>query len=129
MHPPTDDTYDPILFRPVQRPNESDDSKRRRLVWQSRKRGILECDLLLSTFAREHLASLTREQLDVYDALLEENDWDIYYWATKKKTVPAHVDTEVMAMIQIVAENHGRKILKMPELDEFGKLSGGGANK
>lgn len=51
---------------------------------QSRKRGILETDLLLSTFADVYLAKMTPEQLDQYDRFLDENDWDIYYWATQE---------------------------------------------
>lgn len=51
---------------------------------QSRKRGILESDLLLSTFADVYLDSMTPEQLAEYDRFLDENDWDIYYWATQE---------------------------------------------
>ncbi|KAG9296862.1 hypothetical protein G9A89_006817 [Geosiphon pyriformis] len=58
-----------------------------RLTYQSRKRGILETDLLLSTFASLHLKNLTDTQLDEYDALLSIPDWDIYYLATGKKSV------------------------------------------
>ena len=50
---------------------------------QSRKRGTLESDLLLSTFASEKLANMTKVQLEQYDKFLDENDWDIYYWATQ----------------------------------------------
>ena len=50
---------------------------------QSRKRGTLESDLLLSTFAAAHLATMTPKQLQQYDLFLDENDWDIYYWATQ----------------------------------------------
>ena len=50
---------------------------------QSRKRGILESDLLLSTFADVHLPKMTPEQMQQYDLFLDENDWDIYYWATQ----------------------------------------------
>lgn len=50
---------------------------------QSRKRGILESDLLLSTFADVYLGNMTPAQLDEYDSFLDENDWDIYYWATQ----------------------------------------------
>ncbi|KAG1421711.1 hypothetical protein G6F57_023571 [Rhizopus arrhizus] len=32
---------------PIPRPNETTEDKRRRLIYQSRKRGILETDLLL----------------------------------------------------------------------------------
>lgn len=50
---------------------------------QSRKRGTLESDLLLSTFADAHLATMPPALLSQYDRFLDENDWDIYYWATQ----------------------------------------------
>lgn len=53
---------------------------------QSRKRGTLESDLLLSTFADANLGSMTLEQLRQYDLFLDENDWDIYYWTTQEPT-------------------------------------------
>ena len=51
---------------------------------QSRKRGTLESDLLLSTFADVNLPIMTTKQLEQYDLFLDENDWDIYYWATQE---------------------------------------------
>ncbi|POR38650.1 Succinate dehydrogenase assembly factor 2, mitochondrial, partial [Tolypocladium paradoxum] len=91
---------------PLRRTGEDDDTKRARLLCtcprrprpalrmppltpraradQSRKRGILESDLLLSTFAAARLPSMTGPQLAQYDLLLDENDWDIYYWATQR---------------------------------------------
>ena len=57
---------------------------------QSRKRGTLESDLLLSTFAAENLPTMTKPQLEQYDKFLDENDWDIYYWATQS---PANTPT------------------------------------
>jgi hypothetical protein len=52
---------------PVPRPNESANTLRARLVYQSRKRGTLESDLLLSTFAQEHLGTMTEAELREYD--------------------------------------------------------------
>jgi hypothetical protein len=51
---------------------------------QSRKRGTLESDLLLSTFADANLATMPPPLLQQYDLFLDENDWDIYYWATQE---------------------------------------------
>ena len=51
---------------------------------QSRKRGTLESDLLLSTFADTNLPLMNSKQLEQYDLFLDENDWDIYYWATQE---------------------------------------------
>jgi succinate dehydrogenase flavin-adding protein (antitoxin of CptAB toxin-antitoxin module) len=55
---------------------------------QSRKRGILESDLLLSTFADVYLREMTVEQLQEYDRFLDENDWDIYYWPRTRPMLP-----------------------------------------
>lgn len=38
----------------------------------------------MSTFADTYLQKMTPEQLDQYDRFLDENDWDIYYWATQE---------------------------------------------
>lgn len=54
---------------------------------QSRKRGTLESDLLMSTFAEAHLRDMTPGQMEQYDLFLDENDWDIYYWATQEPTL------------------------------------------
>ena len=53
---------------------------------QSRKRGTLESDLLMSTFADAHLQDMAMDQMIQYDLFLDENDWDIYYWATQEPT-------------------------------------------
>ncbi|KAJ9605255.1 Succinate dehydrogenase assembly factor 2 mitochondrial [Cladophialophora chaetospira] len=68
---------------PLRRFGEDLPTMRARLLYQSRKRGTLESDLLLSTFAAEKLSSMSRAQLQEYDHFLDENDWDIYYWATQ----------------------------------------------
>ncbi|KAF2029286.1 hypothetical protein EK21DRAFT_67956 [Setomelanomma holmii] len=37
-----------------------------------------------STFADAHLGSMPQPLLQQYDLFLDENDWDIYYWATQE---------------------------------------------
>lgn len=61
---------------------------------QSRKRGTLESDLLLSTFADSNLPKMTLKQLQQYDLFLDENDWDIYYWATQEYSPTSHETAE-----------------------------------
>lgn len=53
--------------RPIPRPNEPVEKLRARLVYQSRKRGTLESDLLLSTFARDNLDLMSEAELKEYD--------------------------------------------------------------
>ncbi|KAF3940322.1 hypothetical protein ABW19_dt0201110 [Dactylella cylindrospora] len=76
-----------FIAEPIKRVGESETTMRARLVYQSRKRGILETDLLLSTFADENLPKMTVDQMREYDAFLDENDWDIYYWCTQDPPV------------------------------------------
>ena len=52
---------------PLPRPGETIETTRARLIYQSRKRGTLESDLLLSTFAKEHLGAMDAEELSEFD--------------------------------------------------------------
>lgn len=105
------------LQRQAHRPNEVEEIKRKRLLWQSRKRGILECDLLLGTFVEKFGANLTSPALEQYDRLLDENDWDIYYWCTGAKPVPNHIKNfEFWEDLVEHSKNPERKILRMPDV-------------
>ncbi|EDO18432.1 hypothetical protein Kpol_1032p25 [Vanderwaltozyma polyspora DSM 70294] len=118
-----DDVILRIKVAPIKRVNEPLDKKRARLIYQSRKRGILETDLLLSGFAAKYLKEMTPEELDEYDNLLNELDWDIYYWATKNyDTTPLPdkwKDSKILKKLQEFSENKEKVILSMPELDKY----------
>ncbi|OCL11657.1 DUF339-domain-containing protein [Glonium stellatum] len=77
---------------PLRRTGEDANTMRARLLYQSRKRGTLESDLLLSTFADANLATMTSAQLQQYDRFLDENDWDIYYWTTQEPVPPTSAE-------------------------------------
>ncbi|KAK1511862.1 hypothetical protein CTAM01_00792 [Colletotrichum tamarilloi] len=87
--------FEGIKFRvePLRRQGEDERTMRARLLYQSRKRGTLESDLLMSTFANEHLPHMTKSQMAQYDLFLDENDWDIYYWATQEEAPSASAST------------------------------------
>lgn len=55
------------LPEPLDRSHEDEKALRARLVYQTRKRGTLETDLLLSTFARDQLDSMSVEELKQFD--------------------------------------------------------------
>lgn len=77
---------------------------------QSRKRGILESDLLLSTFADANLPRMSSKQLQQYDVFLDENDWDIYYWATQEPSPTSRETAEGGSPIHstLVAQGRGK---------------------
>lgn len=64
---------------------------------QSRKRGTLETDLLLSTFASTYLPRMNHSQLKAYSSFLDENDWDIYYWATQPEPASPEEESATLA--------------------------------
>lgn len=89
------------------------------LLYQSRKRGMLENDLLLSTFVEKYLKEFSAEQTAVYDDLINgvSNDWDIYYWATETKPTPPEFDTEIMALLKQHVKNTERvQRIRQPDL-------------
>ncbi|KAG0268060.1 succinate dehydrogenase assembly factor 2 [Linnemannia exigua] len=98
-------------------PNESLQTIRARLTYQSRKRGILETDLILSTFAKEFLGTMSLEDCRRLDKFMDEPDWDIYYWVTGKKEVPERWKADpVFEQIVKHAKNEGRVVRSMPAL-------------
>ncbi|CAE6433273.1 hypothetical protein ACGC1H_001535 [Rhizoctonia solani] len=119
--PQNNSEYDEIdqslLPPPIPRPNESLSTLRARLVYQTRKRGTLESDLLLSTFAKEHLPKMSEQELREFDKLLDEPDWDIYYWAINKKQPPAKWEgTVLLDKLRVHAKNEGKVVRSMPNL-------------
>ena len=71
----------------------------KRLKMRSMRRGIKEMDLILSAFADSHLEKMTEADLTLYDAMLSENDHDLYQWVTGQNAAPARFS----AMISRVA--------------------------
>jgi antitoxin CptB len=67
---------------------ESRETRLKRLRIRSWHRGIKEMDLILGPFADTELAKLDDRTLDLYDRMLEENDWDLYYWVTGAREMP-----------------------------------------
>lgn len=62
----------------------SDENRLKRLRMRSWRRGIKEMDLILGPWADERVAGLGPEALDTFEALLGENDHDLYQWVTAR---------------------------------------------
>lgn len=75
------------------------DVRLKMLSYRAWRRGIRETDLILGPFADAHLHDLTPAQLDLFEALLDEADQDIYDWY-KGAPAPARFDGELLAMIR-----------------------------
>ena len=68
--------------------SETPEARLRRLSMRSWRRGIKEMDLILGRWSDRNLASLPETELAAYDALLSENDHDLYQWVTGTAPAP-----------------------------------------
>lgn len=68
---------------------ESREHRLKRLSMRSMRRGIKEMDIILSRYAQQRLQGFDDAALDRYDALLAENDQDLYQWVSGQKPPPA----------------------------------------
>jgi antitoxin CptB len=75
------------------------DARRKRLLFRSAHRGMQETDLLLGRFAERHLVTMNEEQLDRFEALLEESDNDLFNWISRRESPPPALNHDVMKMI------------------------------
>lgn len=69
-------------------PGETRETRIKRLQMRSMRRGIKEMDLILQAYAGRTLEGMSPEALDLYEALLGENDQDLYKWVTGQIAAP-----------------------------------------
>ena len=67
---------------------ETREIRLKRLTMRSMRRGMKEMDILLMRYSERCLSDLTDKELDLYEALLSENDQDLYQWVSGQVTAP-----------------------------------------
>ena len=67
---------------------ETRETRIKRMKMRSMRRGIKEMDLILTAYADATLDRMDDAALDLYDALLHENDQDLYQWVTGQVPTP-----------------------------------------
>ena len=66
----------------------ADQDRRKRLRLRCWRRGTREMDLILGPFADEHGATLSDAEIGALEALLDENDQDLYAWVSGRAEPP-----------------------------------------
>lgn len=79
---------------------DASDIRRRRLLFRSWHRGTRETDLLLGSFAERHLAAFSEAQLDRYEALLNNDDGELFDWIAGRAVPPAECDGDIMCLLR-----------------------------
>lgn len=77
-----------------------DDARLKKLRFRAWHRGFREADLILGPFADAHLPRLSADQLDAFEALIEQPDPDLYAWIIGSLPTPEAFDGEVLDLIR-----------------------------
>jgi antitoxin CptB len=86
------------------------DTRRRRILFRSWRRGTQEADLLLGSFAEDFLAVYDGAQLDRLEALLDCTDPDLFDWIICGISPPPEHDHDVMRMLRAFSDRPKRPL-------------------
>ncbi|HKT19092.1 MAG TPA: succinate dehydrogenase assembly factor 2 [Stellaceae bacterium] len=78
---------------------EAMETRKKRLLYQSGHRGTKESDLLLGAFAAAHLHAFDAAQLDRFEALLAEDDGDLFDWISGRAVPPHEKMSDVLHLL------------------------------
>lgn len=69
--------------------------RRKRLLFRAWHRGTREMDLLMGRYAESVIETLSDDEMDLFEALIEVPDRDLFSWIAQGEPVPANYDTPV----------------------------------
>jgi len=73
----------------------------KRLTMRSMRRGIKEMDIILSRYAGLRLEGFDDAMLARYDALLSENDQDLYQWVSGQVPPPEALQDMILDIADV----------------------------
>jgi antitoxin CptB len=79
------------------------ETRRKRLRLRAWRRGTREMDLILGGFADARLGALDAAGLDAFEALMDENDQDLYAWVAGQAEPPS-AHASMLAEIAVHAQ-------------------------
>lgn len=83
------------------------DIREKRLRMRSMRRGTKEMDIILEGFFAMSLSDLDNGTLDEYEALLDENDQDLYQWISGQTDVPSQHTKMINLIKTYLHHKHG----------------------
>jgi antitoxin CptB len=79
----------------------------KRVKFRASHRGFLEADIILGLFAEAHAESLSLEELQDFEALLEQPDHALYGWILDREATPdVFADGVIVKIKAFVPEAH-----------------------
>ncbi|KAL3943947.1 MAG: hypothetical protein SGBAC_001981 [Bacillariaceae sp.] len=93
-----------IFQKHIELPDDDIETRRKRLVYRSKQRGWLEVDLLLGTWASDHVPNLNGDELDEYEDFVNMETIDIYNVITLKLDVPEAMKRDGNGVVERIQE-------------------------
>lgn len=81
---------------------ETPEHRIKRLQMRSWRRGTKEMDMILGPYSDTEITKLSPEALELYEALLDENDQDLYVWMSRQISPPE----EHLKIIEVIQDFH-----------------------
>lgn len=81
-------------------PMTTDEPRLKKLKLRAWRRGFREADLILGPFADKHVDGFTPDELDWFEALLNQADQDVYAWILERMEPPAPFDGPMMSRLR-----------------------------
>lgn len=75
-----------------------DCTRLKRIRFRAWRRGFREADLILGPFADSRVRDLSPDELERFEALLEESDQDIWDWVMGARPAPAAFAHSIAAL-------------------------------
>jgi antitoxin CptB len=76
-----------------------------KLKFRAWRRGFREADLILGPFADRNLAGFDAAELDLFEAMLNEQDHDLYNWISGKEAAPAQFEGPLLERLREFQRN------------------------
>ncbi len=80
--------------------NTDGDARLKKLKFRAWRRGFREADLILGPFADRHVSGFSNDELERFEALLEQPDQDLYAWIVGTLPTPPEFDDDIMSRIK-----------------------------
>lgn len=76
------------------------DIRRRRLIYRATHRGFKEADLVIGLFAKAHVPTMSADDLEALETLLEAPDQQLYAWVTDREPAPKNFDGDMFRRLK-----------------------------
>jgi antitoxin CptB len=82
----------------------------KKLAMRSWRRGMKEMDLILGPYSDTYLVAKSDAELDHYEAMMAQNDQDLYLWVTGAQEAPAEFVDLLREIGDIALKRLGRSV-------------------